>query len=172
MKYFFPKSLLIFTLCIFYANCFSVSENEPVKNTLLLRTLRNTDENIEYDYHYPCQREGVEMGKPSGELTPETNYWNGRVDLTEYSYLKSIKLVIRVDQLAKIVVDPAMGTIAGAKTGKVFRISYKGTPIEVPEVKFKIIGTQGTFFPNLITIHLNNRDICKGALTVSTSLFE
>lgn len=134
---------------------------------ILLRTVRNIEGNIEYDYHYPCTREIVEMAKPSGQLTRETNYWNGRVDLTEFTYLKSIKFVIRVDQPAKIIVDPEAGTVTGAKTGKVFRVTFNGEPTDVPEVRFQILGTMGTLFPNLVTMHLNNRDICKGALTVS-----
>lgn len=160
-----PKFLLLSSLCIFYANCFE----EPVPLSRIARNADSPDEG-ELDYNYPCMRETVEMTKPSGELTKATNYWNGRVDLREYSYLKTIKLVIRVDQPAKIVIDPAVGRTNGVKTGKAFKVIYNGTPKDVSEAKFKIIGTSGILFPNLVSIHLNNRDICKGALTVSFPL--
>lgn len=174
MKYFskmFLKVLITFILCAFYVNCLSSIEYQPFKNNILLRALRNADENIAYDYHYPCTREIVEMAKPAGQLTHATNYWNGRVDLSEFTYLKTIKFVIRVTQPAKIIIDPEVGTITGAKTGKVFRVTFKGEPSNVAEVRFQIVGTMGTLFPNLLSMHLNNRDICKGALTVSFFVF-
>uniref|UniRef100_A0A336LU43 CSON004787 protein n=1 Tax=Culicoides sonorensis TaxID=179676 RepID=A0A336LU43_CULSO len=150
----FIKFIIILILCGFYANC-SDSTDE--------------DGEVKYDYFYPCGgQDFIEMTKPQGEVTHETNWWNCRVNLAEFTYLKAIKLVIRVDQLAKIYVDEQDGIVTGPKTGKVFRVTFYGTPAEVPEVRFKVEGTMGTFFPNLVKLHLNNRDICMGALTTTT----
>lgn len=118
-------------------------------------------------YDYPCDNGGiVQMTRPGGQLTPETNYWDGRVDLTDYTYLKAIKLVIKVDQAAEITVDPAHGTVSGPKTGKIFRVTYEGAPPDVNLVYFHIKGLQRNLFPNLVSLYLNNREICKNANTV------
>lgn len=151
-----------------YINQFNPSQtygNVPsVSRTTTTAPLTDSSET---EYHYPCNDEIVQMTHPGGHITLETNYWNGRVDLTDYTYLKAIKLVIRVDQAAQITVDPANATISGPKTGKIFRVTYDGAPPEVNEVHFHIKGLQGTLFPNLVSLHLNNREICSNPTSVS-----
>lgn len=114
----------------------------------------------------PCVSEVVTMTRVQGEIVPETNYWDGHVDLSDYSYLKSIKLVIKVDHPARIVVDPSIGTVTSPVRGTIFRVTYFGSPPEVTDVTFKIFGTSGKNFPNLVSLHLNNRDICMGPAAV------
>lgn len=153
----------------------NVNQNQPVVNNREGIEEPNNEEGEaetpETEYNYPCVGEVVQMAKPGGTITKETNYWDGRIDLTDYSYLRSIKCVIRVDQPAKIQIDPNEGTVSGPKSGKTFRVTFVGSPSEVSEVNFRIIGIQGTLFPNLVSLHLNNRDICKGATTVSKNIF-
>lgn len=153
-----------------YINQFNPTQNlgQPMfsdQRTTTTEAPRITD-STETEYHYPCDNEIVQMTRPGGHLTAETNYWNGRVDLTDYTYLKSIKLVIKVDQAAQITVDAESGTISGPKTGKTFRVTYEGSPPDVNVVEFHIKGLQSKFFPNLISLHLNNREICKNPSTV------
>lgn len=124
---------------------------------------------IRYETHHPCKNHPhvLTQTKQKGRVTPETNYWDGKVDLSDYTYLKSIKLVIKVDNPAEIEVDPEAGEISGPSTGTIFRVTYYGTPSDTEEVKFRIIGTNGSKFPNLVSLHLNNRNICKDAKNVS-----
>lgn len=118
----------------------------------------------------PCVSEVVTMTRVQGEITPEINYWEGNIDLSDYSYLKTIKVVIKVDHPARIVVDPRKGQISGPARGTIFRVTYFGSPPEVSDVSFKIFGTAGKNFPNLVSLHLNNRDICKGPTAVSDAI--
>lgn len=151
-----------------YFNQFNPPQNFPQMGSVSrTTTTAPVTDSAETEYHYLCNDETVQMTRPGGHVTPETNYWDGRVDLTDYTYLKAIKLVIRVDQAAQINVDPAKGTISGPKTGKLFRVTYEGAPPEVNEVNFHIKGLQGTLFPNLVSLHLNNREICKNPTSVS-----
>lgn len=159
-----------------YINQFNPGSNlgQPLVQTAQQSTTEppSTDSS-ETKYDYPCGGEVVQMTRPGGHLTADTNYWNGRVDLTDFTYLKSIKLVIKVDQAAEITVDPEVGTISGPKTGKTFRVTYEGAPPDVNEVNFHIRGLQSKLFPNLVSLHLNNREICSAtSVSVSWYLFD
>lgn len=120
-----------------------------------------------YETNTPCIGQDVSMTRPAGDVTPQTNFWMGHVDLSNFAYLKSIKLVIKVDNPARIEVNAKAGRISGPRVGTTFRVSYFGEPPAVKGVNFKIVGTDGAQFPNLESLHLNNRDICKGAVAVS-----
>lgn len=155
----FSKILTILILTFFHSNGSLTSDSS--ENTL------ETSLEPEFDVTYPCENAILGMSRPTGPVTRETNYWNARVNLQDFTYLKTIKFVIRVDQLAKLDVDPEVARVTGAKTAKVLRVIFYGSPSNVTEARFRVIGTNGKHFPNLVTLYLNNRNICMGAITVS-----
>lgn len=142
--------------------------NSRIDNKDQQQPNKNNDQQQQpHETHKPCVGDTVTMTRPAGEITTQNNYWMGRVDLSDFPYLLSIKLVIKVEHPAKIEVNQNKGMISGPHVGTIFRVSYFGKPPEVTAAAFKIVGTKGKQFPNLVSLHLNNRDICKGAVAVS-----
>lgn len=138
--------------------------------TLCIKHGQDEEKPQEFLYENPCFNDFVLVTKPDGPITKETNYWIGTIDLSSFQYLKSLKVILKVSQPAKVEIDQSTGRIAGAKTGKAFRLFYNGTPKNVTDISFKIIGTHGLLFPNITQLLLSNRDICKKPITVSIIL--
>lgn len=107
--------------------------------------------------HKPCEHDRFYQARDA----PTDNRWRGRLYMDDFSFTSSVKLIVKVDKASRIEVEDREGQITGPNTGRMFRISYYGTPQNVSYIDFSVKPVNSKEFSNLISLEVNSQNACR-----------
>lgn len=164
-----PQAMSRFTrvqlLFIFLFTCASIvlSHNNQVRQH---RSKRATET------FYPCETRNLILTREAGSVRAGHNAWQGSLDLAGYNFFDKIDLHLKVDEAARIEVNDEDGKVEGPHSGKSFWITYYGSGQNVSKINFELTGTDDEVLPNLVTVRLNKKNICRNFEQVSLWRFQ
>ncbi|GAB0100485.1 uncharacterized protein DMENIID0001_165330 [Sergentomyia squamirostris] len=106
----------------------------------------------------PCPNGVLYMSREIGGPSNLENYWKGEVFLDKWRRLPEVRLRMTLDAPAQLEVDPDLARLS--VQNRTFFITTFLTPPKIDKVLFIVRGRPHGKFPNILSLHLNDADIC------------